>query len=82
MANMNITGSGYAEKMNNIASQALAEWWKSLSKEEILKYLSDQPQITADVLRQLIGNSNSVLSFDLRFDSASNQAVTDFHLDK
>ena len=71
--------NGYAEKMNAIASEALTTWWENLTKEDILSYLADQPTITADVLRELIRNSDSVLAFDIRFSSEQNTAFTDFH---
>lgn len=69
----------YESKMNNALSEAIADWWKSLTKEELLDYLREQPAITADVLRALIANNDSVLAFDIRFATAPMVAVTDFH---
>lgn len=76
---INNDGSGYAHKMDNAVTNAMQNWWKSLSKEELLAYLADQPNVTADNIRDMIRNMNSVLAFDIRFSTASEDAVTDFH---
>lgn len=71
--------TNYASKMDDAVSQAISNWWNGLTKEEILAYLADQPTITADTLRQLVANNNSVMAFDIRFMSANGMAQTDFH---
>ena len=56
MANLNITTDGqqYATKMDNVLRRVVAEWWDSLSKEELLTYLLEQPSITADHIRHAL----------------------------
>lgn len=76
---LNTDGSGYAQKMDNAVTNAMQSWWKSLSKEELLAYLAEQPNVTADNIRDMIRNMNTVLAFDIRFSTASEDAVTDFH---
>lgn len=73
---------GYVPKMDNALTAAIKQWWESLTKEEILKYLQDQPNITAEVLRNMLANENCVLSFGVSFSAAMQSAVTDFCDDK
>lgn len=73
---------GYAPKMDAAVGAAIAEWWKNLTKEELLSYLRDQPTVTADVLRNMLANENCVLSFNLAFATATQDAVTNFCDDK
>ena len=73
--------SSYATKMDSKLSAALTDWWKGLSKEELLEYIAGQPSITADVLRELFSNSSSTLAFDIMFNTVSLAANTDFHTD-
>lgn len=70
---------GYAQKMNAVASKAFSEWWNSLTKEEILEYLLEQPTVTADNLRGMLANEQGMLAFDIQFSVASLEATTDFH---
>lgn len=76
---LNTDGSGYAQKMDSAVTNAVQNWWKSLSKEELLAYIAEQPNVTADNIRDMIRNMNTVLAFDIRFSTASEDAVTDFH---
>lgn len=73
---------GYVPKMDNAFTAAIKQWWDNLTKEEIISYLSDQPNITADVLRNMLANENCVLSFGVSFATATQDAVTDFCNDK
>lgn len=76
---INHDGGSYASKMDNVLTQAVRGWWEGLSKEELLSYLAEQPTISADNIRAMIGNMNCVLAFDVRYSSASGDAATDFH---
>lgn len=69
----------YAVKMDQAFSQTIRDWWLGLSKEELLEYFSEQPDITADVLREMISTLDCTLAFDVRFSASSHNAVTDFH---
>lgn len=79
--NVNV-GNNYAGKMDVLMTRALQEWWRGLTKEEILNYLAEQKCVTADDLRNMIGNNSAVLAFDVRFSSNNLEAVTDFHKNK
>lgn len=80
MANINnAEGSNYAVKMDRLMSNAMKEWWNSLSKDEILQYLHDQPAVTADNLRRMLADVDTVLAFDVRFSTDESAAATDFH---
>lgn len=72
-------GSNYSDKMNELMSATINEWWEGLSKDDLLDYIAGQPTLTADVLRTIFNNSGSILAFDMRFDSATGKAVVDFH---
>lgn len=66
-----MNGETYTNKMNDIMTEAATKWWKGLSKDEILAYLADQPDITADVLREILSNNSCVLQFGVKFDVAN-----------
>jgi hypothetical protein len=74
-----VASGQYADKMNEIATKAFTEWWNSLSKEELLQYLADQPALTADELRKMLGAVNTTLAFDISFALKSQEAHTNFH---
>lgn len=69
---------GYIPKMDNALATAINDWWINLTKEELLGYIKDQPDVTADVIRNMLANENCVLSFGVAFSAATKAAVTDF----
>ncbi len=72
-------GSTYASKMDEAVTKAMQGWWKSLTKEELLQYLLEQPKVTADDIRNMMANMDCVLAFDIRYSTNKNDAATDFH---
>lgn len=78
-ANLTETGKDYAPKMDRMMSQAVTEWWNKLTKEELLQYIYEQPELTADVIRQLLANENCTMKFTVAFSAATTDATTDFH---
>lgn len=70
----------YASKMNEISSKAIRDWWQSLSKEELCKYLIDQPQVSADDIRKMLANMNCTIAFGMSFNTATSTTDTDFYL--
>lgn len=85
MANINNqfgSGDGYMKKMDAGLSGAISTWWNGLSKEEILDYLRDQPQVTADSLREMLANMNCALAFGVTFSTTTKGAITDFYTDE
>ena len=72
-------GTSYGPKMDTVLSQSIRDWWKGLSKEEVLAYLAEQPDVTADVLRSMLAGMNTILAFDVRFSASANEASVDFH---
>lgn len=74
-----IDGSTYASKMDAAVTEAMKNWWKGMSKEELLQYIAEQPSITADQIRSMMTNMNAVLAFDIRFSTRTADAATDFH---
>lgn len=84
MANlgMNDNGGGYAPKMDNSLTKTIADWWNCLTKEELLTYLLNQPDITADHIRHMLANEDCTLAFGVKFSAATCDAVTDFHENK
>ena len=77
--NFENTNSEYAEKMNALATKAMQDWWNNLSKEQLLQYLADQPNLTADNIRQMLSSMNTVLAFDIKLSLNTMEAKTDFH---
>lgn len=68
----------YAKKMNEALTEAANKWWSDLTKEEILAYLQDSPEITADVLRTMLYNEQAVLSIGSNFNTVTKTASASF----
>jgi len=79
MDGINSNNNNYASKMDACMTKSMSEWFNGLSKEELLDYLAGQPAVTADTIREMLSTMNCVLAFDIRFSTASGEAVTDFH---
>lgn len=72
-------GENYITKMDDYLKSVMNEWWKSLSKEEILTYLLQQPSITADHLRSMLANEQCMMMFEVKFAVANGDATANFH---
>lgn len=81
MANLGVSenGAGYAPKMDKTLTDAVSGWWNGLSKEELLTYILNQPDISADHIRHMLANEDCTLEFGIKFSAATCDAVTDFH---
>ncbi len=75
---MNKFTESYAKKMNEAMTQAANNWWNSLTKEELLAYLQDSPEITADVLRTMLRNEQATLSIGSSFNTVTRTASASF----
>lgn len=75
MENSNVQ---YEAKMNAGATEQLCNWWDNLTKTELLAYLADSPEVTADTLREFFKNSNTTLSISLSFDIVTKEARATF----
>lgn len=73
---------GYAPKMDKVLTDAVQNWWKNLTKEEILMYLAEQPDITADILRNMLANEQCTMLMGVAFSMATLDAVADFNKTK
>lgn len=80
--NTSLSGEGYAPKMDMGMSECIAQWWKGLSKAELLNYIAEQPNITADDIRRILANESTVLEFGVQFATNTGDAVTNFYEDK
>lgn len=74
-----MANSNYATKMNEILTEATSKWWNSLSKEDLLAYLAEQPDVTADTLRQMMSGTNCTLDFSLQYDTNQSTASATFY---
>lgn len=74
------TGVNYASKLDDIITQSATKWFDSLSKQELLQFLNDRDDITADALREMLKHENAVLGFGIQFDVANGKASADFGL--
>lgn len=77
MAGFNAT-KDYMAKANEVYTQCLTSWWRSLSKEDILSILNDSPEITADTLRKMLDNEQVILCCNTHFDTAQSVADVTF----
>lgn len=74
--------SNYESKLNQAVSATMREWWDGLSKEDLLTYMAEQPQITADFIRQMLANENCVLGIGMMFSVTAKEARSNFHADQ
>lgn len=72
----------YATKMDNTLTDAVQAWWKGLSKKDLLHYISEQPDITADHIRNMLANEQCNLLFGVAFSLATLDAAADFNTAK
>lgn len=70
--------TGYVDFINEVLTKGVSAWWNQLSKEELVNFISDNPYITADTLRQMITNSNVKLMFNVKYDSVTNMSAVNF----
>ena len=84
MANTNFQeqSASYISKLDQASTRVYTEWWNSLTKEELLAYINDQPTITVDDLRKLFANAQTTLNVGTAFNVATQSAVTDFRLNQ
>lgn len=68
----------FESKLNDFMTQAAANWWNNLTKQELLDYLAAQENLTADDIRTMFSTMNSNLTFDIDFSTASSRAKVDF----
>jgi len=66
----NTPETGYARRMEPIMRKAMMEYYNSLSKEELLEYMRDQPGITADIIRGMLGSVRAQLYFGVTLDTS------------
>lgn len=72
----------YESKLDQVLQQGMREWWNSLSKEELLTYIMEQPQITADFIRQMLSNENCLMGFGVKFHMATNEVKANLHVNR
>lgn len=73
-----INGTSYAPKLDKTMQEAMNGWFSKLSKAEILQFLMDRDDITADALRDMLKHEQVVLGFGLQYSVAEDKAVADF----
>lgn len=81
--NMQATNVGedlqdYNYLLEETLRKGLGEWFQNLSKEQLLKFLADRKDITADTIRKMMANSSMALLFGTSYDTASGDAAADF----
>lgn len=73
-----INGTTYAAKLDKAMQESMQGWFSKLSKPEILQFLMDREDITADVLREMLKHEKVVLGFGLQYSVAEDKAKADF----
>lgn len=69
----------YAQQMNECLSAAMKSWWESLTKEDLLQYLAEQPHVTADYLRTMLANEQTAMAIGAVFSFNGKTATANFH---
>ena len=75
---MSGNGSTYASKLDESMKQATSKWFDGLTKVELLQFLQDRPDISADDLRGMLRRENVTLGFGVQFTVADGNAAADF----
>lgn len=75
----NATNENYQQRLDRQISTLIDQWWNNLSKDDLLEFLRDNKNITADMLRALFKEQNVVLYSDLAFSTRTNKAQVDFN---
>ena len=68
----------YDARLRAVLKAGIAEWFKGLSKEDLLQFLADRPAITADVLRDMMANYNLTVGFGTVFNTKNEEALAVF----
>lgn len=71
-------GNSYATKLDEFMKKSASAWFEGLSKVELLQFLQDRPDISADDLRGMLKRENVTLGFGVQFTLADGNAVADF----
>lgn len=71
-------GSTYAPKLDEAMRKATTEWFDKLSKPELLQFLADRDDLTADMIRDMLKHEQVVLGFGIQYDLAGGKAQADF----
>lgn len=73
-----INGTTYAPKLDKAMQEAMQSWFNKLSKPELLQFLLDREDLTADMIRDMLRHEKVVLGFGLQYDVTSDKAAADF----
>lgn len=76
------TGSTYTAKLDEAMKQATESWFKGLTKTELLQFIQDRPDLSADDIRGMLEREGVVLGFGIQYDVAANTALADFGANK
>lgn len=73
-----INGTSYAPKLDKAMQESMNAWFNKLSKPELLQFLMDREDVTADHLRDMLKHEKVVLGFGLQYSVAEDKARADF----
>ena len=71
-------GNTYATKLDEAMKKSTSAWFDGLTKVELLQFLQDRPDISADDLRGMLRRENVTLGFGVQFTVSDGNAVADF----
>lgn len=75
-------GTGYQSKLDEAVANTMKAWWDSLSKEELLTYMAEQPGIDANFIRRMLADANCVMGIGVKFSMTSKEAISNFHAEQ
>ncbi len=68
----------YVASMNGGLTTSVNDWWEGLSKDNLLAFLQDNPEVSADMLRAMIAYANVTLTFNVTFNSTEKKSSVEF----
>ena len=57
----------YQKNLDQALTQVMDEWWSNLSKSDILEFIADLEDVSADMLRDILKVANADIAFKQQF---------------
>lgn len=73
-----VNGTTYAPKLDKAMQDATQTWFDKMTKPELLQFIMDREDVTADMIRDMLKHEKVVLGFGVQYAVAEGKAQADF----
>lgn len=70
----------YQEKLDNRLTEVMDAWWLGLSKEELLEFMADLEDVTADSLRGILTEVDCTIAFRQAYSLTAKASTASFNV--